>query len=51
MDQTNRLQQDQINEYKQMIATLEIKLSNAISQSQYERDQMGRDRTDMTTQF
>ena len=47
MDHTNRVQQDQINEFKQTISSLEIKIANAVSQNQFEHEQMQRDRHDL----
>lgn len=50
MDQTNRIQQDQLNEYKQQIASIENKLSNALSQAQFDRNQFQQEKFELISQ-
>ena len=44
LDQTNRQMQEQVNEYKGQLSSLELKLSNEMQQHAFDRDQYHQER-------
>lgn len=51
LDDSNKLQQEHIANYKSQLSALELKLSTALTQAQYDRDQQFQERQDLQSDY